>query len=72
MAEVEEVMGSWGFSEDTTLGEIMNVIHAVRFDFSPQTMPNYRGDLFVLIGDNFTEPLILTRNPDNNNLEAQV
>jgi len=62
IASLQLVRDSWGLDDDADAGKLLaSVAYGVKFDFSPQTMPNYRGDLFLLCGDSVGEPLVLTR-----------
>ena len=68
-AEWEEVRGnptvilSWGLTPEDTLDSFKETVYAVKFDFSPQTMPNYRGEVILLLGDSL-EPLVLVRDSE--------
>ena len=61
----ETVIDCWGLAPDVTRDDFRKSVFAVKFAFEPQTMPNYRGDVFVVLGDSL-EPLVLVRHPDGN------
>ncbi len=63
LASLQLVKDSWGLEDEADAGAFLaGIAYGVKFNFSPQTMPNYRGDLFLLCGDSVGEPLVLTRN----------
>jgi|GEM_PF-3973572 len=59
----ETVVQCWDLTPDITADDFKKSVYAVKFAFEPQTMPNYRGDVFVVLGDSL-EPLVLARHRD--------
>ena len=59
----QTVIESWGLGPQDTTDGFKESVYAVKFNFEPQTMPNYRGEVILLLGDNL-EPLILVRDKD--------
>jgi len=59
----QTVIESWGLAPQDTIEDFKKSVCAVKFHFEPQTMPNYRGEVMLLLGDSL-EPLILIRDED--------
>ncbi len=59
--EVQEDFGI-GFSMpiEGVDGPLQEIAYACKFDFSPQIMPGYRGDVLLLFGDSL-EPMVFIR-----------
>ena len=64
LPEVQEGFGI-GFSMpiEGVEGLLEEIAYACKFDFSPQIMPNYRGEVFLLFGDSL-EPMVFIRDRD--------
>lgn len=59
----EIVIESWGLTSEISTDDFRASVYAVKFDFKPQTMPNYLGEVILLLGDGL-EPLVLVRDKD--------
>ena len=59
----ETVIESWSLMSEETAEDLRAAVSAVKFDFEPQMMPNYRGEVILLLGESL-EPLVLVRNKD--------
>jgi hypothetical protein len=67
MAEWKEIMAipavreSWGIGESETAEQFADMVYGVKFSFSPGMAPGYVGDLYILQGDAFGDPMSLIR-----------
>ena len=59
----QTVIESWGLEPQDSADDFKESVYAVKFNFEPQTMPNYRGEVMLLLGDSL-EPLVLVRDRD--------
>ncbi len=58
--ENHAVCESWGLTPADTVDDFRETVYAVKFNVTPQVMPNYRGEVILLMGDGL-EPLVLVR-----------
>ena len=59
--EVPEIRQAWGIQDEDTPEQFADMVYGVKFNFSPQMMPGYIGDLYILQGDALGEPMSLIR-----------
>ena len=59
--QLPEVRQDWGLGEDDTAEQFANMVYGVKFAFTPEMMPGYVGDLYILHGDALGEPMTLIR-----------
>jgi hypothetical protein len=52
---------AWGIEVDETPEQFSDMVYGVKFSFSPNMMPGYIGDLYILQGDVLGEPMTVIR-----------
>src|SRR5262245_48625056 len=63
IVKLEFIRESWGLDSEDDGSGLASQAYGVRFNFVSGTMPGYRGDLFILKGDD--RPMVLTRDQDH-------
>ena len=57
-----EVQAGFGIDMKTSLTDFQSSVYAVKFDYISENIPQYKGDLIILMPSVFIKPMILIRN----------
>jgi len=67
LSDLPEVQEGFGIGLSMPIegvdGPLQEIAYACKFDFSPQMMPGYGGEVYLLFGDSL-EPMVFIRNTD--------
>lgn len=61
IVQIPAIREAWGIEPDESPAQFADMVYGVKFSFSPNMMPGYMGDLYILQGDALGEPMTIVR-----------